>query len=154
MIENSERFSKAIDLLHKSNKRQVGLKQYLAGDKDRFHQFSRSFEGILLDFSRVAIDSDDFMNLMDLASASGVEDLREQMFAGAQINFTEQRAVLHPLWRKKNFSDLLSVDEAKVLNNASDRMRGIAQALHQGYLPGDASQGPITDTFSQFGRCS
>jgi glucose-6-phosphate isomerase len=143
MIENSEKFSKAMDLLHKSNNREVGLKQYLTADKGRFHLFSRSFEGMLLDFSRVAIDSDDFENLMDLASASGVEAFREQMYTGARINFTEHRAVLHPLWREKNFSALLSANEADVLSRASDRMRGIAQALHLGHLPGDASQGRI-----------
>ena len=132
-----------MDLLHKSNNREVGLKQYLTADKGRFHLFSRSFEGMLLDFSRVAIDSDDFENLMDLASASGVEAFREQMYTGARINFTEHRAVLHPLWREKNFSDLLSANEADVLSRASDRMREIAQALHLGHLPGDASQGRI-----------
>ena len=143
MIEHSEKFSKAMELLQKSNKCEVDLKQQLRNDTGRFHQFSRSFDGILLDFSRVAIDSDDFENLMVLASASGIETLREQMYAGEQINFTEHRAVLHPLWREKNFSDLLTADEADALSSAGDQMRGIAQALHQGHLPGDESQGRI-----------
>lgn len=130
-------------MLHKSNNHGVSLKQHLANHKDRFNQFSRSFDGILLDFSRTAMDLGDFENLMELASASGIEAQRARMYQGARINFSEHRAVLHPLWRERNFSDLLSNDEAESLTGATDRMREIAQALHRGQLPGEAGQGRI-----------
>jgi len=78
------------------------------------------------------MDPGDFENLMELASASGIEAQRERMYAGARINFTEHRAVLHPLWRERNFSDLLSGDEAESLTGAIDRLREIAQSLHRG----------------------
>ena len=130
-------------MLHKSNSHGVTLKQHLANDKDRFNQFSRSFDGILLDFSRTAMDLGDFENLMELASASGIEAQRARMYQGARINFSEHRAVLHPLWRERNFSDLLSNDEAESLTGATDRMRETAQALHRGQLPGEAGQGRI-----------
>ena len=67
-----------MEVLHKSNSRGVSLSQHLSIEQDRFEQFSRSFNGILLDFSRTAINLDDFENLMELASASGVETLRER----------------------------------------------------------------------------
>jgi glucose-6-phosphate isomerase len=121
----------------------VSLKQHISKEKDRFKQFSRSFDGILLDFSRTAMDPGDFENLMELASASGIEAQRERMYAGARINFTEHRAVLHPLWRERNFSDLLSGDEAESLTGAIDRLREIAQSLHRGLLPGEEGQGRI-----------
>ena len=143
MIENSEKITRIMQVLHKSNSHGVSLKQHLANDKDRFNQFSRFFDGILLDFSRTAIDAGDFENLMELASASGIEALRERMYQGARINFSEHRAVLHPLWRERNFSDLLSNDEAESLTGATDRLREIAQALHRGQLPGEAGQGRI-----------
>ena len=73
---------------------------------------------------------------MELAAASGIEKLRELMYGGSHINFTEDRAVLHPLWREQNFSDLLSADEAELLSGATTRLAEIAQALHQGKLPG------------------
>jgi len=130
-------------VLHKSNSHGMSLKQHLLKEPDRFQQFSRFFDGILLDFSRTALSSGDFENLMALASASGVEALRDRMYSGAQINFTEHRAVLHPLWRERNFSDLLPVEEAESLSAATGRLRVIAQALHRGQLPGEAGQGRI-----------
>ncbi len=76
MVENSEKITKIMQVLHKSNSHGVSLKRYLANDKDRFKLFSRSFDGILLDFSRTAMDLGDFENLMELAGASGIEALR------------------------------------------------------------------------------
>ena len=143
MTENSEKSTKIMEMLRKSNSHGVTIKQHLLNEKDRFKQFSRSFDGILLDFSRTALNPGDFENLMELASASGLEALRERMFAGARINLTEQRAVLHPLWREKNFSDLLDADEAELLSGATDRLKEIAQALHRGQLPGETGQGRI-----------
>jgi len=143
MIENSEKITKIMQVLQKSNSHGVALKKHLSNEKDRFKQFSRSFDGILLDFSRTAMEPGDFENLMKLASASGVETLRERMYAGAHLNFTEHRAVLHPLWRERNFSDLLSADEAESLTDAAQRLREIAQALHRGQLPDAAGQGRI-----------
>ena len=143
MTENFEKSTKIMEMLRKSNSHGVTIKQHLLNEKDRFEQFSRSFDGILLDFSRTALNPGDFENLMELASASGLEALRERMFAGARINLTEQRAVLHPLWREKNFSDLLDADEAELLSGATDRLKEIAQALHRGQLPGETGQGRI-----------
>ena len=143
MTKNFEKSTKIMGMLRKSNSHGVTIKQHLLNEKDRFKQFSRSFDGILLDFSRTALNPGDFENLMELASASGLEALRERMFAGARINLTEQRAVLHPLWREKNFSDLLDADEAELLSGATDRLREIAQALNRGLLPGESGQGRI-----------
>jgi glucose-6-phosphate isomerase len=143
MIENSDKTTRIMEVLQKSNSHGVPLKQHLVNDRDRFKQFSRSFDGILLDYSRTALKPDDFENLMELARASGLEAQRDSLYAGARINLTEQRAVLHPLWREKNFSDLLGADEAELLTGATDRLREIAQALHRGQLPGEAGQGRI-----------
>lgn len=143
MIENSEKITRIMQVLHKSNSHGVTLKQHLLKEPDRFQQFSRFFDGILLDFSRTALSSGDFENLMELAGASGVEALRDRMYSGARINFTEHRAVLHPLWRERNFSDLLPAEEVASLIGATVRLRAIAQALHRGQLPGEAGQGRI-----------
>jgi len=143
MSNNSAEFTRIMDMLYKSNSNGVAIKQHLINEPDRFNRFSRSFDGILLDFSRVAIDSGDFKKLMELAAASGIEKLRELMYGGSHINFTEDRAVLHPLWREQNFSDLLAADEAELLKGATVRLGEIAQALHQGKLPGAAEPGRI-----------
>jgi glucose-6-phosphate isomerase len=143
MSNNSADFTRILDMLYKSNINGVAIKQHLIKEPDRFERFSRSFDGILLDFSRTSIDSLDFENLMELATASGIENLRELMYGGAHINFTEDRAVLHPLWRERNFSDLLAADEAELLTGATVRLTEVAQALHQGKLPGSTDQSRI-----------
>jgi len=143
MIENFEKITEILRVLQKSNSKGIAIKQHLFSEKDRFTEFSRSFEGILLDFSRTALCSDDFKNLMALASASGVEAQRDRMYEGALINLTEHRPVLHSLWREKNFTDLLSAGEVESLTGAIKRLREIAQALHRGQLPADTGQGRI-----------
>ncbi len=65
MSNNSAEFTRIMDMLYKSNSNGVAIKQHLINEPDRFDRFSRSFDGILLDFSRVAIDSGDFKNLME-----------------------------------------------------------------------------------------
>lgn len=137
MSHNKARTTEIMQMLRKSNNAGLTLKQQLESGKTRFNHFSRSVEGLLLDFSRTAIDSNDFQLLIELAECSGIDRMRERMYAGEHINFTEERAVLHPVWRERNFSELLPADEADLLAAATRRLKVIAQALHQGRLPGD-----------------
>ena len=132
-----------MELLQKYNSSAVSIKQHLTSRKDRFTQFSRSFDGLLLDFSRTAVSVECFDSLIHLAECCGIDVMREHMYGGERINFTEDRAVLHPLWRERNFADLLPSQEAEMLSAATVRMREIAEALHQGRLPGTAVQGRI-----------
>ena len=124
------------DLLHKYNKNQPSISTRLGSEIGRFERFSRRTEGLLVDFSRTGIGEEAFETLMDLAKAVGVEAERDRLFAGAELNFTEHRPVLHPLWRSQNFADLLDPQEAALLKDATQRMREIAGALHGGRLPG------------------
>jgi glucose-6-phosphate isomerase len=132
-----------LTMLQKSNMSAQPLKRSLKACEGRFDLFSRSFDGLLLDFSRTAIGASEFASLVELAECCGVGEIRDRMYGGEHINFTEDRAVLHPLWRARNFSDLLPAAEAELLTAATVRMREIAQALHQGQLPGDEGQGGI-----------
>jgi glucose-6-phosphate isomerase len=75
--------------------------------------------------------------LIELAGACGIVNERSRLYSGEKINFTEDRAVLHPLWREQNFSDLLPAPEAATLAAAVKQMRVIAAALHAGMLPED-----------------
>jgi len=130
-------------MLQKSNKKGVSLSERLQMGKDRFHRFSRNIDGLLVDFSRTNIGEEDFETLIELAECSGVESGRSRLYSGEKINLTENRAVLHPLWREQNFSDLLSSDEAGTLKAATMRMREIADALHVGRLPNEAAKARI-----------
>ena len=103
------------DLLHKYNKNQPSISTRLGSEIGRFERFSRRTEGLLVDFSRTGIGEEAFETLMDLVKAVGVEAERDRLFAGAELNFTEHRPVLHPLWRSQNFADLLDPQEAAAL---------------------------------------
>jgi len=140
MNRNTAKITEIMELLQKYNSSAVSIKQHLTSDEDRFTRFSRSFDGLLLDFSRTAVSADCFESLIHLAECCGMDVMREHMYGGERINFTEDRAVLHPLWREQNFSDLLPAGEAAMLTAAVQRMREIATALHVGRLPEDRSE--------------
>lgn len=128
--------SHTLRLLRENNTSSRTLRDRLQSDPGRSRGFSRRFEGLLLDFSRTALEEDSLAQLLELAHACGVGEARRRMFAGETLNFTEHRAVLHPLWRSRRFDELLPAEESKRLERAVDRMREIAADLHRGRLPG------------------
>ena len=140
MITQSGQATELLALLQKCNKHGTSLSERLYTDSDRFSVLSRAIGGLLVDFSRTRIGDEEFSALVELAVASGVEEERSRLFSGEKINFTENRAVLHPLWREQNFSDLLPAPEAANLTAAVKRMGEIAAALHTGRLPEDRSE--------------
>lgn len=137
MSENGK-VASALRVLQKYNKTRPSLKALLAGDPARFSQFSRRFRGLLMDFSRTALDQHAFNHLLALAEAAGVAQMRERLFAGDRINLTEDRPVLHHLWRSREFETALPGDEAAACRQGLESMRTIAAALHAGRLPAGA----------------
>ncbi len=133
-----------ISLLQKSNKSSVSLREMLTVESLRFENFSRHFNDILFDFSRVAINHDTFNQLLKLAEHSDFATNRERMFTGVAINSTEDRAVLHHLWRTRDFSTQLPPEEAEFCKKALAEMDRIAGWLHKSQLPGQPKS-KITD---------
>src|SRR6185503_6562657 len=78
------------------------LRELFAADPTRAHAFTLQAGDIYADFSKNRISPVTMKLLLDLAKAAGVEKLREDMFAGAKINTTEQRAVLHTALRHRS----------------------------------------------------
>jgi glucose-6-phosphate isomerase len=72
-----------------------------AKDANRFASFSAKAEDLLLDYSKCAVNARTMKLLAALAKAAGVEAKRDAMFAGAKINVTENRAVLHTALRNR-----------------------------------------------------
>lgn len=68
-------------------------------DPLRFEKYSLTLDTpdgpILFDYSKNLIDGAIMEHLFDLARSRKVEQMRDAMFAGEKINFTEGRAVLH-----------------------------------------------------------
>jgi glucose-6-phosphate isomerase len=82
-----------------TNGRAFDLRVAFAGDANRFGAFSQTAPHVFADLSKNLIDSATQQLLFELARQCGVAQHRDAMFAGAAINSTEQRAVLHWLLR-------------------------------------------------------
>ena len=72
------------------------LRELFAKDPERADRFFLKVgDHLFIDYSKNLITQDSMTALFELARKTGVEALRDQMFAGAPINVTEQRAVMH-----------------------------------------------------------
>ena len=78
---------------------QTHLRELFAADPQRFKNFSRQTNDLLLDFSKQRLDSEVLDALISLAEDTQVSSWRERLFAGEPINVSEERAVLHPALR-------------------------------------------------------
>ncbi len=109
-----------------------------AADGDRFKRLSVRFGPMLVDLSRNRITAQTVKLLVALARAARLEDKREAMFAGAPINVTEGRAVLHTALR--NLSDRpVLVDGRDVMpdiRNERAKCAAFAEAVRKGILRG------------------
>ncbi len=122
------------------------LRALFAADPRRFHRFSARLDDLLLDYSKTAVTPEIFALLLDLAAAAGIEAKRDAMFAGAAINTTENRAVLHTALR--NLSDRpVTVDGTDVMPEVRatlDRLFAFAEGVRDGRIAA-ADGGRFTD---------
>ena len=115
-------------------------------DKSRFKKLSASFDDLLLDFSKSAVNADTVKLLVELANACDLTRKRDAMFAGAAINATEGRAVLHTALRN-NAGRPAKVDGKNVMADVEGvlaRMGDFAEAIRSGSIKG-AKGKPFTD---------
>ena len=115
-------------------------------DPQRFERFSATHDGLLLDFSKTNIDADALTALHALAEAAKVPEQRDAMFAGAAINVTEGRSVLHTALRPDPQRPVV-VDGEDVtvgVRASLDRMAAFATGLRDGSICASDGQ-PFTD---------
>lgn len=121
------------------------ISDLFAEDPHRAEVFSVRFDGMVLDYSKTQLDDELRAALIALAQQSGVQERRAQMFAGAPINRTEGRAVLHTALRAPQGSRI-EVDGANVMpqvRRTRARMAELAEGLRAGAVRGQG--GAITD---------
>lgn len=86
----------------KFKKDQLSIKELFAKDTQRFDKYSITWKDLLLDYSKNRVDDETLQILFDLARECKLQDAIEKQFSGAQINETEQRAVLHTALRNRS----------------------------------------------------
>ncbi|SPY33387.1 glucose-6-phosphate isomerase [Pasteurella canis] len=98
---------KALEQHHKAQS-DVTIQQLFAQEKDRFANYSLSFnDEVLVDFSKNNVTKETLGLLRQLASECALSEAIEAMFTGARINKTEDRAVLHTALRNRSNTPVL-----------------------------------------------
>ncbi|KAL2872503.1 glucose-6-phosphate isomerase [Aspergillus lucknowensis] len=129
---------------HSSVGRKIVLREAFENDPQRFGKFSRSFKNtvdnsqILFDFSKNLLTEETLNLLVKLAKEAGVEELRDQMFAGEAINFTENRAVFHAALRNVS-NEPLQVNGKSVVedvNSVLQHMKEFSEQVRSGEWKG------------------
>ncbi len=77
----------------------LDLRDAFAAHPQRFADFSQDAPCVFADLSKNLIDAETQSLLLELAGQCGLEQHRDAMFAGEQINRTENRAAMHFLLR-------------------------------------------------------
>ncbi|MEM8811961.1 MAG: glucose-6-phosphate isomerase [Pseudomonadota bacterium] len=140
-----------INQLHHERRRieAVTIEDRFDKDPDRFSRFSLSLDSLLFDFSKNRLGEPELDLLVRLAAETGLEDRRERMFAGAPINTTENRAVLHTALRSadQSGSEGPQVDGVSVVPEVlrqRERLRVFSDQVRDGTISGAAGT-PFTD---------
>jgi glucose-6-phosphate isomerase len=116
----------------------------LFADPARAHAFTAEADGMRLDWSKTNIDAEGRRLLVALAEGAGVAAKRDAMFAGAKINETEGRAVLHTALRDLGGSVIVDgKDVIPGIVETLERMEGFARDVREGRFVGQG--GRITD---------
>ncbi|HET7831056.1 MAG TPA: glucose-6-phosphate isomerase [Candidatus Limnocylindrales bacterium] len=114
--------------------RDLHLRDLFAEDPERAARFTAEGAGLFLDYSKHRITDETVRLLLEVARVAGVEERRTQMFQGAHINATEDRAVLHTALRLPAEEQLTvdGQDVSKDVHAVLDRMTKFALRIRSG----------------------
>ncbi len=120
----------------------VHMKDLFANDPQRFNRFSIRFKDIFLDYSKNRITEETLQLLIELADEIGLSDAIHQIFDGAKINETENRAVLHIALRNRESSpiDVDGNDVMPEVNAVLDKMKDFSNKVISGGWKGYSGQ--------------
>ncbi|MFW0795717.1 glucose-6-phosphate isomerase [Gordonia sp. CPCC 205515] len=122
------------------------LREVFAVDPDRGHELTIDVGDLHIDYSKQRVLRETLELLLSLAREAGLEDRRDDMFAGAHINTSEDRAVLHTALRLPK-SATLHVDGQDVVadvHEVLDAMGAFTDKLRSGEWKGHTGKA-ITD---------
>jgi glucose-6-phosphate isomerase len=125
--------------LHIQELKKYQIKSLFDQDPQRFDKYHLQAANIFLDYSKNLFTQETLELLLKLAQEAKVKHWRDQMFAGENINFTENRPALHIALRnrantsiKVNGTDVMPKVN-KVLQQLKDFSEKIRSGEWQGY---------------------
>ena len=131
---------------HAQCSRDTHMRDLFAQDPSRAVTFSHRWNDLFLDYSKNRITTETLKLLRQLLHESKVEELRDRMFRGDQINFTENRSVLHIALRRPANQPLQveGHDIMPEIESTRQHMKVFSEQVRSGSWKGYAGQ-PITD---------
>jgi glucose-6-phosphate isomerase len=123
---------------HHDQIRDVHLRELFDEDPDRGTELTLTVGDLYIDYSKHRITAETLALLIDLANAAGLEHKRDAMFAGAHINTSEDRAVLHTALRQPRGVKLIvdGQDVVAEVHKVLDRMGEFTDRLRSGEWTG------------------
>jgi glucose-6-phosphate isomerase len=123
---------------HHAAIRGLHLRDLFAGDPTRGEAMAAEGAGLYLDYSKNRITAETIPLLVRLAEERGLPERTEAMLAGARINVSEDRSVLHTALRLPRGSSLVvdGVDVVAEVHAVLDRMAAFAEQVRSGAWTG------------------
>ncbi|MCD2146325.1 glucose-6-phosphate isomerase [Gordonia paraffinivorans] len=122
------------------------LREVFAIDPDRGRDLTVDVGDLHIDYSKHRVLRETLELLIGLAREVGLEEMRDDMFAGAHINTSEDRAVLHTALRLPRDAELVvdGQDVVADVHDVLDRMGAFTDRLRSGEWKGHTGK-RITD---------
>ena len=120
------------------------LRDCFSENPQRFSRLSFQLDGLLVDFSKQRVDLETLDLLLALARDSGLDAWRDRFFSGEKINFSEDRAVLHPALRHLTLEPFpnAEMDVMPEVRAVRAHMRQFSERVRAGLWRG-FSRGPL-----------
>lgn len=105
-----------------------------ASDENRAADMTVALDDFVLDYSKNRISRQTLDLLTDLARECNVAQMRDKMFAGDKINFTEDRAVLHTALRNRSDKPVFvdGKDVMPQIKHVLDKMHAFSDNVRSG----------------------
>jgi len=124
--------------------RQQGIQSLFAQDDNRAARFSYKQSDLYFDFSKTHISDELIALYSDFARDASFVDRRHELFSGARINVTEDRAVLHTLLRDPD-NQGIAPQEPQLLDQAALSRSEFVKQYYQIEQQLAKREVPITD---------
>ncbi|MFF1560040.1 glucose-6-phosphate isomerase [Streptomyces sp. NPDC058279] len=127
---------------HREALGQTHLRELFETNPDRGTGYTLRVGDLHIDYSKHLVTDETLALLRDLASATGVAELRDAMFRGEKINTTEDRAVLHTALRAPRDA-VVEVDGENVVpavHAVLDKMAAFSEQVRSGEWTGSTGK--------------